>query len=140
MERREDIGAVLRGESPERSRAPSDLRERIEGAIGNSEPGNARVPGHTSRAPAAIGALAVVLAGAAVWVAVQPTPLAPAPAQQPAVVQAEDPPSPLRAMRAVAMRPDPLTQEAKQIWAELQRFRATVEGPVRSMAELGKSL
>ncbi|MEQ8770240.1 MAG: hypothetical protein RIB60_06995 [Phycisphaerales bacterium] len=141
MERRNEIGSVLRGESPGRARAPADLRDRVDAALGDSDPGRARVPGGSHRTPTAIGALAVLMAGAAVWVGIGSTPaIEPEAPPVERVAAGAERAGPLSRIRAVALRPDPLTQEAKQIWSELNLFRATVEKPVRTMAELGKSL
>ncbi len=141
MERRENIGAVLRGDAPGRARAPGDLRARIDDAMGESGPGRERVPGAARKAPGAVAAAAVVLAGAAVWVGVgSPSAVEPEPDTPAAVAEGPERADPLSRFQGLALRSDPLTREAKQIWVEVNRFRATVERPVRTMADLGKSL
>lgn len=153
MERRENIGDRLGASVPGGVRAPEGLRGRIEAAIGETGPGRERVAGPGGGAVRAGAAAVLMLAvGAGLWgvvgwqgggetAAPGGVPIAgadPVPVVEPA--PAVRGPSVVVNVSATLRGPDPLTTEAHRFWNDLNRFRATVEGPVRSLHDLGKSL
>lgn len=141
MSRREDVGRRLRSSVPGVVRAPEDVRDAVDRAVVSTAPGDERAT-PDARTPRAIGVLAALaLAGAiGALVTLRPAaPITPAPdplAHAPATTHAAaDPLIP----RTVPVA-NPLVDEAHRMWTDLQRLRSTVEGPVRSLAEAGKSL
>lgn len=141
MSRREDVGRRLRSSVPGAVRAPDDVRDAVDRAVVSAGPGDERAtPGaRPTRAISALAALALVGA-IAVLVTLHPAaPITPAPDPL-AHAPATPPPAADPLIPRVVPVANPLVDEAHRMWTDLQRLRSTVEGPVRSLAEAGKSL
>lgn len=128
MHRRDGIGERLRAGVP-RAEAPGRVRDAVERAVAASGPGSARAVPARRAGPALAAAGAVLIAGGTLAVLLRPAPAPEAP------IAWDEPAGP-----AIVPVDNPLVDEAHRVWADLQRLRSTVEGPVRVLTEAGRSL
>jgi len=140
MSRGEGVGDRLRARAPAEVRAPAGVRARVERTVAMSEAGDERAATPGGRPGRAVGVVAVLAFVGAVGLFIALRPAGPGAAAPGVVAQSPGRPAGNPLIPRTVPVSNPLMDEAHRVWSDVQRLRSTVEGPVRTLAEAGRSL